>query len=46
MPGATLDDATRMVPFCAFALSENTRSFLPVFKRVVPADVRDPLTTG
>jgi putative transposase len=32
---AFLDDATRVVPFCAFALSENTRSFLPVFKQAI-----------
>jgi transposase InsO family protein len=30
-----LDDATRVVPYCAFALSENTASFLPVFKSAV-----------
>lgn len=30
-----LDDATRVVPYCAFALNENTTSFLPVFKSAV-----------
>lgn len=30
-----LDDATRVVPFAAFALSENTTSFLPVLKQAV-----------
>ena len=30
-----IDDATRVVPFAAFALSENTTSFLPVFKQAV-----------
>lgn len=30
-----LDDATRVVPYCAFALSENTTSFLPVLKSAV-----------
>jgi putative transposase len=30
-----LDDATRVVPYCAFALSENTASFLPVMKSAV-----------
>jgi transposase InsO family protein len=30
-----LDDATRIVPYCAFALSENTSAFLPVFKSAV-----------
>ena len=38
---AFLDDATRVVPYCAFAMSENTQAFLPVFKqallrRVIP----------
>lgn len=28
-----LDDATRIVPFAAFALSENTAAFLPVFEQ-------------
>lgn len=32
---AFLDDATRLVPYCAFALSENTQSFLPVFKQAL-----------
>jgi hypothetical protein len=26
---AFLDDATRVIPYCAFALSENTQAFLP-----------------
>jgi len=30
-----LDDATRIVPYCAFALNENTTSFLPVLKSAV-----------
>lgn len=30
-----LDDATRVVPYCGFALSENTSAFLPVFKSAV-----------
>jgi putative transposase len=32
---AFLDDATRVVPYCAFALSENTQAFLPVFKQAI-----------
>lgn len=32
---AFLDDATRVVPFAAFALSENVATFLPVFKQAV-----------
>ena len=32
---AFLDDATRVVPYCAFALSENTQAFLPVFKQAM-----------
>ncbi len=30
-----IDDATRMVPYASFALSENTAAFLPVFKEAV-----------
>ena len=30
-----LDDATRVVPYCAFALAENTQAFLPVFKQAL-----------
>jgi transposase InsO family protein len=30
-----LDDATRVVPYCAFAFSENTSAFLPVLKSAV-----------
>lgn len=30
-----LDDATRVVPYAAFALAENTQAFLPVFKLAV-----------
>lgn len=30
-----LDDATRVVPYATFALSENTAAFLPVFKQAV-----------
>jgi len=32
---AFLDDATRLVPFAAFALAENTHVFLPVFKQAL-----------
>jgi transposase InsO family protein len=32
---AFLDDATRVVPYCAFAMSENTQAFLPVFKQAL-----------
>ncbi|BAP87469.1 Mu transposase/integrase [Burkholderiales bacterium GJ-E10] len=32
---AFIDDATRVVPYCAFALSENTAAFLPVFKQAL-----------
>lgn len=32
---AFLDDATRVIPYCAFALSENTQAFLPVFKQAL-----------
>jgi putative transposase len=32
---AFLDDATRVVPYCAFALSENTQAFLLVFKQAL-----------
>lgn len=32
---AFIDDATRVVPFAAFALAENTGSFLPVFRQAV-----------
>mgnify|MGYP001819892150 CR=1 FL=1 len=32
---AFLDDATRVVPHAAFAFAENTRAFLPVFKRAL-----------
>jgi len=32
---AFLDDATRVVPYCVFALSENTQAFLPVFKQAL-----------
>jgi transposase InsO family protein len=32
---AFLDDATRLVPYCAFALAENTQAFLPVFKQAL-----------
>lgn len=32
---AFLDDATRVLPYAAFALSENTRAFLPVFKQAL-----------
>ena len=32
---AFIDDATRVVPFAAFALSENTAAFLPVLKQAI-----------
>lgn len=32
---AFLDDATRVVPYCAFALAESTQAFLPVFKQAM-----------
>ena len=32
---AFLDDATRVIPYCAFALSENTQAFLPIFKQAL-----------
>jgi hypothetical protein len=32
---AFIDDATRVVPYAAFALSENTAAFLPVLKDAV-----------
>jgi transposase InsO family protein len=32
---AFLDDATRVIPYAAFALAENTAAFLPVFKQAI-----------
>jgi len=32
---AFIDDATRVIPDCAFALSENTTTFLPVLKQAI-----------
>jgi hypothetical protein len=32
---AFLDDATRVIPYCAFALAENTSTFLPVLKQAI-----------
>lgn len=32
---AFIDDATRVIPYCAFALSENTQAFLPIFKQAL-----------
>jgi transposase InsO family protein len=32
---AFLDDATRVVPYCAFSFSENTQAFLPIFKQAL-----------
>ena len=32
---AFIDDATRVVPFAAFAAAENVRAFLPVFKNAI-----------
>jgi transposase InsO family protein len=32
---AFMDDATRVVPYAAFALAENTQAFLPVFKQAL-----------
>ena len=35
MHGPKVDDATRVIPFAAFAFSENTTTFLPVFKQAI-----------
>jgi transposase InsO family protein len=32
---AFIDDATRVIPFAAFALAESTQAFLPVFKQAL-----------
>lgn len=32
---AFIDDATRVIPYAAFALAENTAAFLPVFKQAL-----------
>jgi len=32
---AFIDDATRVIPHCAFALAENTTTFLPVLKQAL-----------
>jgi transposase InsO family protein len=32
---ALLDDATRLVPFAAFAYAENTSAFLPIFEQAI-----------
>ena len=32
---AFIDDATRVIPYAAFALAENTKAFLPVFKQAL-----------
>ena len=32
---AFIDDATRVIPYAAFAFSENTRTFLPVLKQAI-----------
>jgi putative transposase len=32
---AFLDDATRVIPYAAFVLAENTQAFLPVFKQAL-----------
>ena len=32
---AFLDDATRVIPYAAFTLSENTQTFLPLFKQAI-----------
>jgi transposase InsO family protein len=32
---ALIDDATRIVPYASFALSENTAAFLPVFEQAI-----------
>ena len=32
---AFIDDATRVIPYAAFAMSENTASFLPVFREAL-----------
>ena len=32
---AFIDDATRVIPYAAFARAENTGAFLPVFKQAL-----------
>ena len=32
---AFIDDATRVIPFVAFAMAENVQAFLPVFKNAL-----------
>lgn len=32
---AYIDDATRVIPWCAFALAENTTTFLPILKQAL-----------
>jgi hypothetical protein len=32
---AFIDDATRVIPYAAFALAENTRAFLPILKQAI-----------
>ena len=32
---AYIDDATRVIPYCAFALAENTATFLPILKQAL-----------
>ena len=32
---AFIDDATRVIPYAAFAHAENTRAFLPVLKQAI-----------
>jgi transposase InsO family protein len=32
---AFIDDATRVIPYAAFALAENTKAFLPIFKQAL-----------
>jgi transposase InsO family protein len=32
---AYIDDATRVIPYCAFALAENTTTFLPILKQAL-----------
>jgi putative transposase len=35
-PIAFIDDATRVIPYAAFALAESTRAFQPVLKQAIP----------
>jgi hypothetical protein len=37
---AYIDDATRVIPYCAFALAENTTTFLPAHTQAGPVTAR------